>query len=253
MNFSFSKENEGERMIYEGVGSKAYIFEKYSSDSLVFADESNIIRIFHYDDHTRSVIPTNLLSGSIDYKEVFAFQLGFESVAMTDKTILLQDKAYCLYPAENRIEFYPKRPEVIEMPLGDVAGPLVNYKMQRIMTVSKSKNGQGNELQVFPFLDQHSIPIIEDMWASSESVPIRYIVNHNGDIMYKIEGKFFMFRKNGAFICEVEIEDSDDLSTIEHKALSPNGKFLVYEIRSASLIEIRKNGPPAQIKSPSRV
>ena len=41
-----------------------------------------------------------------------------------------------MYSAEDRIEFYPKRPEFIKVPVGEVAGPLINYKMKRIMTVS---------------------------------------------------------------------------------------------------------------------
>ena len=34
---------------------------------------------------------------------------------------------------------------------------------------------------------------------------------------------------------EVPLEDSDDLSTVNLKAVSPNGHFLVYEIRSEIL------------------
>ena len=87
-------------------------------------------------------------------------------------------------------------------------------------------------------MDSHVIPLIDEKWAHEEN-PIRYIADKRGNILYKICGKFFMFAKSGALVCEVEIEDGDDLRTIKHMALSPNGRYLVYEIKSEEVAEMR--------------
>ncbi len=101
--------------------------------------------------------------------------------------------------------------------------------MKRILTISSDKAGYYKAV-IFPYLDTHQIPLLDERWTNDEN-PIRYIANSDGHILYKISGKFFMFDKNGALICEVDIEDEDDKETLDLKALSPNGKFLVYEIR----------------------
>jgi len=101
------------------------------------------------------------------------------------------------------------------------------------------------EATIFPFLDSHVVPLVDEKWACIEKKPIRYIANKNGDILYKICNKFFMFAKNGELICQIKIDDKDDQESIQHKAISPNGKFLVYEIKSKELY-LRNGGGRSQ-------
>ena len=47
LNVTTGKDIEdGEKIMFQGMGEKAYIFEKYSSNQLIYTDDSSIIRIF---------------------------------------------------------------------------------------------------------------------------------------------------------------------------------------------------------------
>ena len=95
-------------------------------------------------------------------------------------------------------------------------------------------------ITIVPLLDTHRLPIVDEVYLKKEPKPAKYIVDREGHILMKIQNKLFIFNKNGQFVCQIIFEgEADDLDTLDIKAISPNGQFMVYEIRSDSLYRDR--------------